>query len=102
MKDEKHIDIIRNFRKDNGITPVVQHINILQTDKTGKSNYLYLTYNKEQERQHKITPNLGEKAVNLGEKNKGTRHCEHPLADAWQSKNNTQIDCHAVINDGSQ
>jgi len=34
MKDEKHIDIIRNFRKENDITPKVLSINILQNRST--------------------------------------------------------------------
>jgi carbamoyl-phosphate synthase large subunit len=39
---------IRNYRKDNGITPVVKQIDTLAAEYPAHTNYLYLTYNGEE------------------------------------------------------
>ncbi|MDR0788960.1 MAG: carbamoyl-phosphate synthase large subunit [Bifidobacteriaceae bacterium] len=43
MKDE-HLDVIRNYRKSLGITPVVKQIDTLAAEYPAQTNYLYLTY----------------------------------------------------------
>lgn len=39
------IGVVRNYRKANGITPVVKQIDTLAAEFPAKTNYLYLTYN---------------------------------------------------------
>ncbi|OJV39034.1 MAG: carbamoyl phosphate synthase large subunit [Bacteroidales bacterium 36-12] len=43
--DDLHITLVRNFRKQHGIVPVVKQIDTLAAEYPAQTNYLYLTYN---------------------------------------------------------
>ena len=43
--DDSHSEIIRRFRKQHGIVPVVKQIDTLAAEYPAQTNYLYLTYN---------------------------------------------------------
>lgn len=43
--EDKHIELVRNFRKSHGIVPVVKQIDTLAAEYPAQTNYLYLTYN---------------------------------------------------------
>jgi carbamoyl-phosphate synthase large subunit len=62
---------IRNYRKDNGITPVVKQIDTLAAEYPANTNYLYLTYNGEENDveytgDHKSVIVLGSGAYRIG------------------------------------
>ena len=43
--DDSHIELVRRFRKQHSITPVVKQIDTLAAEYPAQTNYLYLTYN---------------------------------------------------------
>jgi carbamoyl-phosphate synthase, small subunit/carbamoyl-phosphate synthase, large subunit len=43
--EDSHIELIRDYRKQNGIIPIVKQIDTLAAEYPAQTNYLYLTYN---------------------------------------------------------
>lgn len=43
--EDRHLDLVRTFRKSLGIVPVVKQIDTLAAEYPAQTNYLYLTYN---------------------------------------------------------